>query len=424
MPTASDRRRKVLLVVLASLVACLALGYRELDVIPLAIARHRIEQQEFEHGLWWLDWANWISPENARVEFLYARICRKKGEMREVGIHLQRAVDFGFPLELADREQWLALAQSGQMREAETHYRVLLTDARGDEAEICEAFVIGYCKLRQFEKAVQLLRAWSADLPTDPLPHYYWGLIEQESKSWDEAIRHYEQALRLNPKYSPAALAIATCFLETKHPQEALDYYQVATQDPRHSTTAMVGEAHCLRELGRSDEARAILARALASDPDDSRAILEMSNVELEAAEFKAALSRLESLVEREPHNLDARFAYATALRGTFRTDEAKEQLEIVSEARKQLVKAVNLAGEMKSPNDVDTRYEIGAIHLKYGEPTEGLFWLTSVLEYDPKHLPTHRTLAEYYAMRASDDPQYASLAKRHLELSQNEGGL
>ena len=421
MKLARDRRRNVLLAVLTCLLICLVLGYRQLSTIPLTIARHRIDQQEFERGLWWLEWANQISPTNPTTEFLKARVSRKKGEMREVGVHLQRAVALGYPAELANREQWLALAQSGQMREAETHYGTLLTDARGEEGEICEAFVIGYCKLRHFDKAVQLLGAWVADLPNDPQPHYYWGLIEQERKSWDEAIRHYNQALQSDPTHSQAALAIATCYLEKKQPQEALGYYRMAKDDTRQLTTALVGEAHCLRELGRSDESRETLARALAADPQNSEAILEMSQVELEAAEFGAALPRLESLLKREPHNLDVRFAYATALRGTSKGQEAKEQLQIVSEARAQLIKAGNLAREMASPDDVEARYEIGVIHLKYGEPTEGLLWLTSVLDYAPRHTLTHRALAEYYADRAKVDPQYAALAKRHIELSSTD---
>lgn len=418
MKLARDRRRKLLLAVLISLAICLAFGYRNLCVVPLAIARHRIDQQRFEHGLWWLGWADRISPKNPTAEFLQARISRKKGEMGQVGIHLQRAVEFGYPTELADREQWLALAQSGQMRDAEKHYATLLTDARGDEAEICEAFVIGHLKHRHFDKAVQLLRAWSADFPNDAQPHYYLGLIEQERKSWDEAIRHYNQALQANPKHAMAALATATCFLEKKQPQESLDYYRMASNSDGQLTAALVGEAHCLRELGRSEESRESLARALASDPDSSAAILEMAQVELEAGEFESALIRLEPLVEREPHNHDARFAYGTALRGTSRNEEAQAQLQLVADARAQLIKAGNLEGQMTSPRDVEARYEIGAIHLKYGEAAEGLFWLNSVLDFEPGHTLTHRTLAEYYAERAKDDSHYAALAKKHLELS------
>lgn len=44
----------------------------------------------------------------------------------------------------------------------------------------------------------------------------------------------------------------------------------------------------------------------------------------------------------------------------------------------------------------------------------EAVRWLNSVLDLDPRNADAHRRLADYYAGRADDSPEFSELARQH----------
>ena len=71
----------------------------------------------------------------------------------------------------------------------------------------------------------------------------------------------------------------------------------------------------------------------------------------------------------------------------------------------------------MKSARDPSRCAEVGMILLRNGHDQEGLRWLSSVLQENPGHRPTHAALADYY--ERSGNPL---LAARHRQLAQQDG--
>jgi thioredoxin-like negative regulator of GroEL len=68
--------------------------------------------------------------------------------------------------------------------------------------------------------------------------------------------------------------------------------------------------------------------------------------------------------------------------------DQIKKDLQIVAKCREQLA---------QDPTNSQLRHEIGAAYLRIGRPGEALVWLNSVLDREPNHLPTLRTLVELH---------------------------
>ena len=68
-------------------------------------------------------------------------------------------------------------------------------------------------------------------------------------------------------------------------------------------------------------------------------------------------------------------------------------------------------------PEDVETRYKVALVYLRHQAPKLGIYWLQSVLAYDPTHQPTHRALADYYETHKDDVASYASLAEYHRRM-------
>lgn len=426
----APRRRLVWL--LACLLVTLVAGWFGRTSLPNSLARRRLAERDLEAARWWLDVTRRLDSRNAEAYFLTARAHRREGELTAASQALRQAQALGWPAEEIDRERQLGQAQWGQLSAAEPHLPDLMTNAGQDGPEVCEAFVVGYLKAHDFTRAHQLLRIWMTDFPEDPQPHFYLGSMYHENDDFEKAIASYQRAWELDARHARAALGAAECHQARKQPTQALEWYRRAEQlapekhaslEPTSSEAgtdrlrALVGEARCLRELGQVDEATKIIARVVAAAPDFAPAILEWAQLRSEAGQFAEAVERLAPLAAQRPHDWDLQFAYATALRGTGQVDDAVRRFEAIAEARNQLSKARNLTEQLRR-DDVETRYQIGMIHLHYGTDVEALWWLKSALDFEPRHQATHRALADYYAAKVAQDSRYASLAERHRQLA------
>jgi len=85
----------------------------------------------------------------------------------------------------------------------------MLLDPLGDSEEICEAYHQGDLVNRQFQEAIQLLQSWWADYPNNPQPHYLMGMTYAERSSIPLAIQSLQRAVKLDPDYFQAHLALA-----------------------------------------------------------------------------------------------------------------------------------------------------------------------------------------------------------------------
>ena len=68
-------------------------------------------------------------------------------------------------------------------------------------------------------------------------------------------------------------------------------------------------------------------------------------------------------------------------------------------------------------PHDPEPRREIGVLYLGLGEDDQGLRWLSSALEEDPRHGPTHAALADYFERVGKKDE-----AASHRRLADHSG--
>jgi Tfp pilus assembly protein PilF len=89
------------------------------------------------------------------------------------------------------------------------------------------------------------------------------------------------------------------------------------------------------------------------------------------------------------------------------KTEEAK-MAESAAKVRRmdKLVREVN-----QTSNDPALRYEAGMIFLRNGFTQDGLHWLHTTFDVDPKHRPTHKALAVYFERTGEE-----ALARHHRQ--------
>ncbi len=417
-PADRNRRRRrwwLWYLLTGAMIALLFGGQRVAGTIVKSQARECIAKRDPDGALQWLKWSAALDRRDAEAEFLRARAYRKLGEFNLVREHLSLAFKQGYSVTRLEREQTLALAQSGQLHEAEPQLSGLLTDPQGDAPEICEAFVHGFIMNRRFGDAFEMLTPWIADYPGSPQPYYIRGHLHVQLQQYKLAEADLRKALELDPRHEATTFELGDVLEQLHRPEEALTYYIRAGKYPRFEMLAGIGESRCLKILGRNDEARAVILRIIEKHPQEPLAHQSLGQIELEAGKYEDALKHLDLAAVKLGYDSELRNARGTALRGLRRLDEARREFEYVSESSRALGRAADLRDKVQAePTDFQSRYEIGKIFLKYAPPQEGVIWLQSVFNYQPHHQGAHQALADYYTSREKEDPKFRELAERH----------
>lgn len=414
----APRRRKKLSRLQVALIILIGLGIAlfMMRATFFANAAHKsIARRDLDRAKSQLTWGTYFARNNGRLQFLLARVARLEGRMKDVQHHLQAALDAGFDQERLRREEYLAMAQLGQLKQAQPHLGKLLEDPRGDEEEICEAYVIGFTRIRHFAAAKDLLENWMKDFPNSARPRYLKGIVQKDLQMWNEAATAFRDALRADPNHHDSQFELGSVLLTRKRPEEALTYFVLAAQGKNHKQEAKVAQAHCMRLLARHNEARQVLSSVLTESPGHEDASLEMARLELDGNNYDRVVELLQEVVKNNPRGTDARLVIAQALRSLGKHAEAEAHIKAVAEANNHLMQANEWAEKVGNDlKSAEKRSEIGKIHLKYGSREEGLMWLMGAFQVNPKHRPTLEALVDYYGKNGDAENMQTFL--RHLE--------
>lgn len=400
-----SRTRWYTLAAVCAVAAGFAAAPAAMRALRISQVRQALAERQGERALELLAPLIERSPDSGELRLLLARANRRVGRLDQAAAALKRAENLGYPAAQTRREWVLALAQSGRMAEAEPELKRLLLDPGDDGPEICEAFVSGYFMNYEIDKGLALLEGWERDYPADPQPHVLRGKYYEQLAIWEKAGEEYKAALKLAPDALEVRARLGRVLLEWREYGEALaEFERCLARDPQHMA-CLIGKARCLHETQKDDEARAALEAALKKEPASAPAAALLGEIEFEAKNLDAAVTRLREAVERNPRNPDYRFALAKALQARGDEEAAAEHYQFADEAKaasakteQAMTKLVMEGKELKPQEKVELRCEIGSLALRFGEPADGLAWLHSALQIDPSYGPAHKLLAEYYA--------------------------
>jgi len=104
----------------------------------------------------------------------------------------------------------------------------------------------------------------------DALNLYMKGILARDAQRWDEAIFHFQRAVKLNPRLSGAHLELGDLYYK-KHQfdKEAQEYEAVLKVNP-DNVDALYGLAWNKESFGKYKEATELYKKALALDPEDT----------------------------------------------------------------------------------------------------------------------------------------------------------
>jgi len=342
----------------------------------------------------------------AEAHFLTARLERRRGDYDQMNAFLEQAQAEGYDAVMIQRERILAAAQAANLEMAQPKLAELLNDPRGDEREICEAYIIGFLQFQQHSAALQLVDAWQNDFPEDARPHFLEGVIEKSLFNYKEAEEAYRKALEVDPEYYQAALDIADVLLTLKDTERAIQYLKMAEKDPEFRVDSYTAQAHCLRMLGRDEQAEEILRVVISEYPEHMAAAIELGRILVETNRPKEGIEILEPILERDPRNTDARHMLAMGLRSLGELNKAQEHFDYVEEVKENLADANQIAQRIGSGKEsIDQRLVIAEKFWTYGSEQEAMIWMRSAYQLDPLYLPTLEFMKRYYEVKVEEDP-------------------
>ncbi len=420
-------RRNALFVCLAVLLAVAALwGGRLRDSADLATARAAVAARDWPkaEGLLRSRLAAGQRPGDAERQFLLGRVLRRQRRFGEAEEAFAASIRAGWPRVQVERQRTLARAQQGEVRVVEAEIVASMAAAEDDAyAEDCyEALAEGFVSAYRMADARKCLGFWAQWRADDALPAYWNGVVEERYQKPVQALEQYLRALELDPSLHRARLAAARLELDTGRLEDARRHFDECLAERPDEPEAVMGLADCLVRLGDLPGARQRYLDALGTDltpAQAAQALTELGQLALGEGDQKRAGMLLEEAVAVDPRGTRARLSYAAVLaRIGDREGAERERAEAERMAALQRRLAEITHDLLGTPDDADGRAEAGAIFLDQGFEREGLEWISSALEVDPGHGPSHRVLADWYdargdQARAADHRRRAGDAER-----------
>ena len=157
---------------------------------------------------------------------------------------------------------------------------------------------------RQSSSYRDLETLWRTTIAKNPscwMAYNNLGVVQFQKGDLDDAIKKYEQSLRLNPDYPEAHYNLGSALLQKGQIEEAIEHSRKALQLQPNDPDAHVVLGNAFMAKQDVDGAIDQYAQALALRPDDSNAHYNLATALREKGEFEQAAREYEKAREFEP---------------------------------------------------------------------------------------------------------------------------
>lgn len=308
-----------------------------------------------------------LEPQAPETQLLDARIKLARKDLEGGTDELERVVANDPTFVQARMALGAAFLESGELEQAQQQLqRVVSLTPENLEARKLLADV--QLKLGEPGQALSALTPALSAPTLDPQLLHLFGLAARRSGDSQALIRALEHEQKAHPHDQTVAVNLAAVYLSTGQAAQALSVLEKTRDngDVRRDKlliTALLatrGQAAASREVAsllgahprepavltlaasyavsqsQLERARTLLRQALAVDPSDAGALLDLARVEVAEGDVAAAQHRLTPAVSAHPQSLPLRFALADTLLRTRSFAQARTVLEAAPQARTQ----------------------------------------------------------------------------------------
>jgi putative PEP-CTERM system TPR-repeat lipoprotein len=163
--------------------------------------------------------------------------------------------------------------------------------------------VMTHLRLKEFDKALAVLRTLEKEHPDNPLIENLKGGIYLGKKDTGLARASFQKALSLQPTYFPAVLNLAQLDMQDKKPDAAKKRFEAVLEIDKKNPEAMAALARLALSQGQKNEATNWLERAVAENPNALQPSIQLASHYMQSGEKQKSLTLAKKLQGANPND-------------------------------------------------------------------------------------------------------------------------
>ena len=195
--------------------------------------------------------------------------------------------------------------------------------------------------------------------------YYDEGLTASMKGDVVQAIRHFEQALKLDNTHLAAYHQLGRCYHRLGHTQKAADILTVVVKKKPGQVPPRLDLGFVYLDLGHLDHAHRLFSEVAVAKPDQHRAQLGLAYCAFQEGHWEAAMGLAQAAVLQGGSNFATHFLLGRAARLSDRYEVAQEALEKAESLIQRSIES--------SPEQPEAYYLRGEVHFTQENYTKAL---------------------------------------------------
>jgi putative PEP-CTERM system TPR-repeat lipoprotein len=250
-------------------------------------------------------------------------------------------------------------------------------DTTGTTADM--VLISAHLVRREFDAALKAIDGLQKKQPDKALPHNLRGRVQLAMKKPDAARASFEEALKLDPKFFPAAAALAALDLaDKKHDAARQRFQSILAKDPKNAQSMVALAELTARTGGSKDEITKYLTDAVNAAPEAPRVRVLLIDHHLRNNETREAMTVAQAGVAAQPNSPDL--------------VDALGRVQLATNEHQQALASFNKLASLQ-PKSGLPHLRIAAVHLAMKDEPAARQSLTRALALTPNLLPAQQQL-------------------------------
>ncbi len=255
-------------------------------------------------------------------------------------------------------------------------------------------------KMEDLDKSIAELQSVLAKMPNNPVVRYNLGEALIAKGSRDPGRTQLMEAIKINPNYFPAKLALGRSYMMSQEPAKGLQYADEILKASPNQIPARILRASALMAMKDYKTVRPELELLVEKLPDLKDARFLLANLDMVENRTAQAEAGFRALFNAKPPDVRGLFGMTEIYIETNRQDLAVQILE---------------AELKKDPNNQAVRLSLGNTFVRVKRYDEAIAQFKQLIQSNPKSADLHMRVAASY-MRAGnldESYRYSDLARQ-----------